>query len=179
MTPFKTLTFNFEPYSTYIGLNEEKLKLTFPNPQFIVSETDNSFQVANTFTIIDIYDRSDAIPESTDLLSKILSYVVGLGSIVGLIMSSALKGSFGSFFNLGWGLINFIQIIAFIPLADFYFPGNVRGYVSFLKIANTAGQGLPNIFYLFIDKDQLELKPYNYRFEVMSIDTTIFIENCG
>jgi len=179
LTPFKTLTFDFEPYSTYIGLNEEVLKLEFPNPQLIVSETDNSLQVANTSTDIGIYDRSDAIPESTDLFSKILSYVVGLGSIVGLILSTTLKGSFGSFFNLGWGMINFIQIIAFIPLADFYFPGNVRGYVSFLKIANTAGQGLPNIFGYFIDMDQLELKPYNYRFEVMGIDTTIFIENCG
>lgn len=90
-----------------------------------------------------------------------------------------MKAFLGAECNLGWGLINFIQIIAFIPLANFYFPGNVRGFVSFLKIANTAGQGAPNMFYLFIDRDQLDNSPYNYRFDVMGIESTIYIENCG
>jgi hypothetical protein len=83
----------------------------------------------------------------------------------------------GTKFNLGWGLINFIQIIAFIPLASFYFPGNVRSFVSLLKIANTAGMRDPNAFYIVLNRNKLDNRPYNYRFDVMDIKSTVFIDN--
>jgi hypothetical protein len=175
----KYLEFEFKPYSTYIGLNEEILTLKFPNPHYIVSETDNSLEVANKETSITISERSDAIPESTDLIARIISIVVGMGTLLTIWMTYLLKYLLGIKFNLGWGLINFIQIVAFIPLADFYFPGNVRSYVSILKYANTAGQGVHNVFYLFIDRGELETKPHNYRFETMGFKSNIFIENCG
>jgi hypothetical protein len=178
-TPVRIIEFKFKPYSTYIGLNEETIKLRFPSPHLIVSETDNSLQVANEETSIKITERSDAIPESTDLLARVLSLVAGMGTLLTIGMTYLLKYLLGIKFNLGWGLINFIQIVAFIPLADFYFPGNVRSYVSILKYANTAGQGVHNVFYLFIDREELETKPHNYRFETMGFKSNIFIENCG
>jgi hypothetical protein len=173
------LEFEFRPYSTYIGLNEEILKLRFPNSFLIVSETNNNLQVANEETSIRITERSDAISDSEDMFAKILSLVAGMGTLLTIGMTYLLKYLLGIKFNLGWGLINFIQIVAFIPLADFYFPGNVRSYVSILKYANTAGQGVHNVFYFFIDRGELETKPHNYRFETMGFKSNIFIENCG
>jgi len=70
-------------------------------------------------------------------------------------------------------------MVAFIPLANFYFPGNIRAFAKMLMIPNTAGQGAPNLFYTVIDKEKLDAKPYTQRFDVMGINTTIFIDNCG
>lgn len=60
-----------------------------------------------------------------------------------------------------------------------YFPGNVRSFASILKQANTAGQGIFNPFFLFINRDNLNDKPYNYRFDVMGIDSRVFVHNLG
>lgn len=176
---YKTLKFKFTPQSTYIGLDEEKLVLDFIDKSKIVSASDNSLTISNSESSYEIYDRSDAIPENTSIIARGWGFVIGLGTFSTFLTSFIMKMIFGAKFNLGWGLINFIQIIAFIPLADFYFPGNVRGYVSILKISNTAGKGFFNPFYFIIDESQLDMDPYNYRFEVMGIETTIFIENFG
>lgn len=110
-------------------------------------------------------------------MSVTFAYLVGFGTVASFILSYSLKFLLGTKFNLGWGLINFIQIIAFIPLASFYFPGNVRSYVSLLKIANTAGMRHPNAFYLVLDRDKIDNRPYNFRFDVLGIRSTVFIEN--
>jgi fumarate reductase subunit D len=176
---YKKFEFEFTPKTTYIGVNHETLKLTFPDKNLLVSATNTSLVISNSETSITIKETSDAVPEDVDLFAKGWAYFVGAGSIATLIASLIIRVIFGVKFNLGWGLINFIQIIAFIPLADFYFPGNVRGFVSVLKLANTVGAGFFNPFYFFIDRDSLNMEPYNSRFELMGIKTTVFIENFG
>ena len=142
---YQSLKFKMIPYSTYIGLNKEVLELTFINQNKIISTLASGKKISNKATSIPIYDQSDAIPVTADVISQSFGYIVGFGTVASFITTIGLKIFFGWNFNLGWGLINFIQIIAFIPLASFYFPGNVRSYVSILKIVNTAGQGMPNI----------------------------------
>lgn len=178
-TEYRYLKFDFTPYSTYIGVNEETLKLTFKDRNKIVSATSPTLIVSNEDTSIKIYDSSDAVPQNVDFISRTISYVFGFGTIGIIVASFAIKYLLGAHFNLGWGLINFIQIIAFIPLASLYFPGNVRGYVSLLKLTNTAGSGAYNPFYLFVDTDNLDTSPYNYRFKVMDIPSKVFVVNCG
>lgn len=175
---YQSIKFKMTPRSTYIGLDEEELTLRFDVPK-IVTPGRSYITIANQETSITIYDTSDAVPEDVDSISKSLGYVVGLGSLASLLLSFLLNIIFGGKFNLGWGLINCVQLAAFIPLANFYFPGNVRGFVAILKEVNTAGSQGPNLFYTLIDRSQLEMDPFNYRFEVMGINTTVFIENCG
>lgn len=74
---YQSLQFTMTPYSTYIGLNEEELKLTFLMPDKIISGRNTSLTVANTETSIKIYDSSDAIPKSTDVISTTFGYIVG------------------------------------------------------------------------------------------------------
>jgi large-conductance mechanosensitive channel len=176
---YQTLRFKFTPRSTYIGMNQEDLILEFLDRSKIVSASDNSLIISNSRSTYEIYDRSDAIPENTNIISRSWGFVIGFGTISTFLASFIMKMIFGAKFNLGWGLINFIQIIAFIPLADFYFPGNVRSYVSLLKVVNTAGKGFFNPFYFVIDETHLNKEPFSYRFDVMGIDTTIFVDNFG
>lgn len=176
-SPYLSVKFKMTPYSTYIGLDEEKLVLTFLKPNKIVVPDRTNITIANKNTSITIYDTSDAIPKDVDAVSVSLGYIMGFGTLSTFLISFLLKIFFGGKFNLGWGLINFIQITAFIPLANMYFPGNIRGFVGMLKIVNTAGSGMPNLFYAFMDRSDFNMEPYNYRFEVMDIETTVFIEN--
>jgi hypothetical protein len=175
---YQSVKFRMSPKSTYIGLDEETLVLNIQNDKMVTPDRPE-ITVANHETSITIYDSSDAIPDDVDSITTTLGWVVGFGSLASLFLSMALKVLLGGKFNLGWGLINFIQITAFIPLANLYFPGNVRGFASMLAVVNTAGKNAPNFFYTILDRDQLETEPYNYRFKVMGIDTTVFIDNCG
>lgn len=59
--PYQTLKFQMTPYSTYIGLNEEILELTFLQQDKIVSASSPTLSLANRDTTIKIYDRTDAV----------------------------------------------------------------------------------------------------------------------
>ena len=122
MTPLNTqeefLNFEFEftPKTTYIGVNHETLKLSFPNKNLIVSATNPSLVISNSETTITIKETSDAVPEDVDLFAKGWAYFVGAGSIATLAASLFIRVMFGVKFNLGWGLINFVQIRDYIEL---------------------------------------------------------------
>ena len=176
---YHSVLFKLIPYSTYIGIDEEKLILTFLIPEKLVTPYQQNITIANNETSITIYDSSDAVSKDVDITTTTLAYVIGFGTLVSICLSYTLKIMFGIKFNLGWGVINFIQICAFIPLMRMYFPGNIRGFASMLKITNTAGKSGPNLFYLMINRDKLDNRPFNFRFDVMGIDSTVFIENCG
>ena len=176
---YQSVLFKLIPYSTYIGIDEEKLILTFLIPEKLVTPYQQNITIANNETSITIYDSSDAVSKDVDITTTTLAYVIGFGTLVSICLSYTLKIMFGIKFNLGWGVINFIQICAFIPLMRMYFPGNIRGFASMLKITNTAGKSGPNLFYLMINRDKLDNRPFNFRFDVMGIDSTVFIENCG
>ena len=176
---YQSVLFKLIPYSTYIGIDQEKLILTFLIPEKLVTPYQQNITIANNETSITIYDSSDAVSKDVDITTTTLAYVIGFGTLVSICLSYTLKIMFGIKFNLGWGVINFIQICAFIPLMRMYFPGNIRGFASMLKITNTAGKSGPNLFYLMINRDKLDNRPFNFRFDVMGIDSTVFIENCG
>ena len=176
---YHSVLFKLIPYSTYIGIDQEKLILTFLIPEKLVTPYQQNITIANNETSITIYDSSDAVSKDVDITTTTLAYVIGFGTLVSICLSYTLKIMFGIKFNLGWGVINFIQICAFIPLMRMYFPGNIRGFASMLKITNTAGKSGPNLFYLMINRDKLDNRPFNFRFDVMGIDSTVFIENCG
>lgn len=59
--PYQTLKFQMTPYSTYIGLNEELLELTFLQQDKIVSASSPTLSLANKDTSIKIYDKTDAV----------------------------------------------------------------------------------------------------------------------
>eukprot|EP00344_Euplotes_crassus_P005680 CAMPEP_0197017562 /NCGR_PEP_ID=MMETSP1380-20130617/79612_1 /TAXON_ID=5936 /ORGANISM="Euplotes crassus, Strain CT5" /LENGTH=209 /DNA_ID=CAMNT_0042444683 /DNA_START=2258 /DNA_END=2887 /DNA_ORIENTATION=- len=135
----------------------------------LVSNSDSEYKLAF---------RSDAIPESVDTIAKTLGMIVGLGIVASFLFKILAKNLLGFYSTLG-GYIDFIQIVSFIPLLDLYFPGNVRSYASILKLANVVASSDHNPFFLFINKDNLNDEPFNYRFDAMGINSRVFINNLG
>mmetsp|Transcript_9126 Transcript_9126/g.8722 ORF Transcript_9126/g.8722 Transcript_9126/m.8722 type:complete len:246 (-) Transcript_9126:1490-2227(-) len=174
----KTVTFDFLPESTYIGLNQEVMKVTFLMQDMIISEANMTKTLSNSDSEYKLAFRSDAIPESVDTIAKTLGMIVGLGIVASFLFKILAKNLLGFYSTLG-GYIDFIQIVSFIPLLDLYFPGNVRSYASILKLANVVASSDHNPFFLFINKDNLNDEPFNYRFDSMGINSRVFINNLG
>lgn len=92
---YQSIKFKMIPYSTYIGLNNEKLLLKFVNQTKIISTNSPPKAISNSETSVLIYDQSDAIPYSADVISKSFGYVVGFGTAATFITTVGLKIFFG------------------------------------------------------------------------------------
>ena len=89
-------------------------------------------------------------------------------------MNVGLSVVLGSAMSLMLWLINWMQIVSYLPLMTSYFPEHVKIMFSFLSFANMNIDIFTEAFKKLTFVDTENLNPFNQRFEDNDISTMLF-----
>ncbi|CAI2384187.1 unnamed protein product [Moneuplotes crassus] len=113
---------------------------------------------------------------TVEQVGSAVSSAIGAG--MGAQMAVSLV--FGQGLSSMWMLINIYQIIQFTGMMTLNFPKIMVTFYSYLGIANFEISYFSEIFLMHIDESKVEgRKPFDYRYENQSIESTNLFLNCS
>lgn len=79
-----------------------------------------------------------------------------------------------------WGLVNLLQMVAFVPLMRLHFPPNVYHMFRIFLLFNGNVDTLQQLLDSYVlDLSQLEGAPFSPRFEEYGFESTFLLRNSG
>ena len=172
-----TLSFNLTFASQMFGQNQETIKITFTQSEFL---SNNGASLYNSYletSLNKVSLTADAVSAMGSSINNAMSV-----SIVVMIASNLLLGQSS---ELLWGFLSTIQIIYFFPLLNLYFPDNFSSLLAWFS-ASTLQLPIPSSFSLQSNiesqtnlSDKLNMPALNDRYESLNYQSTSILLTGG
>ncbi len=78
-----------------------------------------------------------------------------------------------------WATMSMLQMLSYLTLIDLNYPGNLLAFFDRIEGVHNSNMWIPNVFIYLLQKEQLELLPYNKQFEDRGFGHRNFLLLCN